>query len=325
MRRGLSASALGVGIGVFAAIVAAGTGVASTLGGQPRPRRLVLIAGAPSHGPGEHEYRAGCLLFQKALAGVPGLTVQVFTDGWPTKLAGTERVDDRAPLDQADAIFIFADGGSGHPILQHDRMKVLDDLAARGVGLGFAHYAVEVPAGPAGAAMQRWIGGYYETNYSVNPVWAPEFTRLPVHPITRGVAPFSTSDEWYFNMRWTDDPALKSHLTPTLVATPSDAVRAGPYVSPPGPYPHIVAASGRPETMMWALERPDGGRSFGFTGGHRHARWGDPNERRLVLNALVWIAKLEVPPGGVSDRITAADLAANLDPKAAPGSAAPGR
>ena len=31
-------------------------------------KRIVLIAGKPSHPPGMHEFRAGCLLFQKALA-----------------------------------------------------------------------------------------------------------------------------------------------------------------------------------------------------------------------------------------------------------------
>ena len=40
---------------------------------QGADKRIVLIAGRPSHPPGMHEFRAGCLLFQKALASVPGL------------------------------------------------------------------------------------------------------------------------------------------------------------------------------------------------------------------------------------------------------------
>lgn len=294
-------------------------GVGATIAAdQSAPTRIVLIAGRPSHGPGAHEHRAGSMLLQKALSEHPGITVEVFSGGWPTKTVDGKQVDDHAALDGAAAVFIYADGGSGHPALQGDRTKALDALAAKGVGLGFAHYAVEVPAGAAGDTMHRWLGGFYETNWSVNPMWSPDYAAFPSHPVTRGVRPFSNRDEWYFNMRWLPDTSGKSRITPLLTAAPTDAVRAGPYVHPRGPYPHIVADSGRTETMMWVYERADGGRSFGFTGGHTHANWGDPNQRRIVLNALLWIAKVAVPASGVVDRITAADLTANLDPKGPP-------
>jgi hypothetical protein len=277
--------------------------------------RIVLIAGRPSHPPGMHEFRAGAMLLQKALAGVPGVTTDVYTMGWPTKTVDGKTVDDNAALDNAHAVFIFADGGKGHPAIQGDRMKVIDALEAKGVGLGFAHYGVEVPAGPTGDAMQRWNAGYYETNFSVNPMWKPDFQTFPNHPVTRGVGPFATHDEWYFNMRWAPDGPGRGRITPLLTAKPSDDVRDGPYVSPRGPYPHIIADSGRTETMMWVYERPNGGRSFGFTGGHTHANWGDLNQRRIVLNALLWIAKADVPAKGVVDKITPEDLTLNLDPK----------
>jgi type 1 glutamine amidotransferase len=278
-------------------------------------KRIVLIAGRPSHPPGMHEFRAGCLLFQKALAGYPGVTVQVYDGGWPSKMVDGNKVDDSAALDGADAVLIFSDGGKGNPAIQGERMKVIDALAAKGTGLAFGHYGVEVPAGVPGDAFQRWIGGYYETNWSVNPMWKPSFETFPTHPITRGVKPFATHDEWYFNMRWTPDAAAMKRITNILTATPSDEVRKGPYVSPRGPYDHIIAASGKVETMMWTYERPDGGRSVGFTGGHTHTNWGDPNQRRIMLNALLWIAKVEVPAQGVQDKITEADLAMNLDDK----------
>ena len=277
--------------------------------------RIVLIAGRPSHPPGMHEFRAGTMLLQKAMTSVPGVTVDVYTMGWPTKTVDGKTVDDSAALDNANAVMIFADGGKGHPALQGDRMKVIDALEVKGVGLAFAHYGVEVPAGATGEAMQRWNGGYYETNFSVNPMWAPAFETFPNHPVTRGVGPFATHDEWYFNMRWTAPDAAKGKVTPILTAKPSDDVRDGPYVSPRGPYPHIIADTGRVETMMWLYERPNGGRSFGFTGGHTHTNWGDVNQRRIVLNALLWIAKADVPPKGVVDNITAADLTTNLDEK----------
>jgi hypothetical protein len=265
-----------------------------------------------------HEFRAGAMLLQKALTNVSGVTADVYTMGWPTKTVDGKTVDDNSLLDTANAVLIFADGGKGHPAIQGDRIDVIDVLEAKGVGLGFAHYAVEVPAGATGDAMHRWSGGYYETNFSANPMWAPAFETFPDHPVTRGVGPFATHDEWYFNMRWVPASAARGKLTPILIAKPSDDVRDGPYVSPRGPYPHIIADSGRVETMMWLYERANGGRSFGFTGGHTHANWGDVNQRRVMLNALLWIAKADVPARGVVDGITAADLTTNLDPKPPP-------
>jgi hypothetical protein len=278
----------------------------------PKTRRIALIAGRPSHPAGMHEFRAGCLLFQKALAGVPNLQVQVHSNGWPTRVEGGKTVDDNAALERVDALLVYADGGGGHPAIRPERMAFLDRLASRGVGLGFAHYGVEVPAGDPGEAMIRWIGGHYEHLYSINPMWSPKFTTFPDHPVSRGVKPFSTRDEWYVNMRWSENGRPVTWL---LDDAPSDAVRKGPYVHPAGPYAHIVAASGRREAMMWVHERLDGGRGMGFTGGHTHKNWGDPNQRKIFLNALLWLAQMDVPAGGVESSISEADLAANLDPK----------
>jgi hypothetical protein len=181
-----------------------------------------------------------------------------------------------------------------------------------GVGLGFAHYGVEIPSTNGGPEFVEWIGGYYEHLYSINPMWTPEFNSFPDHPVTRGVKPFSVLDEWYFNMRFRPD--MKG-ITPILVAKPSDKVREGPYVYPAGPYKHIIENKAREETMLWVYERPDGGRGFGFTGGHRHVNWGNENFRKVVLNALLWIAKAEVPANGVECAVTSDELKQNLDPK----------
>ena len=71
---------------------------------------------------------------------------------------------------------------------------------------------------------------------------------------------------------------------------------------------------GLPQHVAWAAERPDGGRGFGFTGGHFHNNWADENFRTLVLNAIVWVAKGEVPPSGVvAPTPTREELEANQD------------
>jgi hypothetical protein len=149
-------------------------------------------------------------------------------------------------------------------------------------------------------------------------MWVPDYKSFPQHPVTRGVGPFALLDEWYFNMRW---PENTNGITWILVDTPSDKVRKGPYVYPSGPYDHIVAASGRAETMMWTFNRPDGGRGFGFTGGHKHVNWSNDNWRKVVLNAIVWIAKADVPATGIDSSVAPEDLAINLDRKNQPADA----
>lgn len=279
-------------------------------------RKLVLIAGPMSHPPLAHEFKAGVMLLNKRLQGVPGLKTVVVTNGWPTKMVDGKAVDDSSVLADADAVFIYSDGGGGHPALQGDRLEALRALMKRGGGLGFAHYAVEVPAGKGGPEWKEWIGGYYEDKFSVNPMWEPEYTTLPEHAITRGVKPFKTTDEWYFNIRFREN---KAGVKDILVATPSDKVRDGPYVFPSGPYPHVQAAKGQPETMMWAVERPDGGRGFGFTGGHYHRNWQNDQQRKLLLNALVWLSKLDVPADGIASApVSDTELMENLDVKPAP-------
>ncbi len=265
-------------------------------------RHLVLIAGKPSHPPGMHEFRAGCLLLQQCLADFPGLVVTVHSNGWPAQ---------EAVLDQAAAVVIYADGGGGHPLLEGQRLQRLGRLIERGVGFGVMHYACEVPRERGGREFLEWLGGYYEDRYSCNPIWTAEFSRFPDHPVARGLQPFAIRDEWYFNLRWREEAADR---TAVLVATPSDQVRDGPYVWPAGPYPHVQARKGQPETLLWVQERA-GRRAFGFTGGHFHANWGDDAFRKVILNALVWVAGLEVPAGGVTSRLDPADLRRNLDPK----------
>lgn len=266
-------------------------------------KKIILIAGRPSHPAGMHEFRAGCLLLQKCLANTPNVSVAVHSNGWPSFASA---------FDGADAVVIYADGGAGHPAIQRDHKQVLGALAKRGVGIGFMHYGVEVPSTNGGPEFLEWIGGYYEHQFTVNPMWSPQYEKFSDHPIARGVKPFSNKDEWYFNIRFREDP---KGLARILVATPSDEVRKGPYVYPKGPYKHIVDASGREETLMWAIERADGGRGFGFVGGHTHANWGNDSQRKVVLNALLWVAKADVPANGVESSASAEELALNLDPK----------
>jgi len=250
-------------------------------------RHLLLIAGPDSHGPDAHNHEQGMKLFAKELEAIDGLKVSVAFQGWP---------EDESLIDQVDAIVFYADGLARHPAIQGERLAHLNKrITEDGMGVGMIHFAVHVPVGEGSDEFKEWIGGYYESDYSCNPMWTAEFKELPEHPITTAVEPFEQHDEWYFNIRFRED---MEGVKPILVATPSDETRDGPYVHPKGPYPHIQEAKGQEEVLMWVVERDDGGRGFGFTGGHFHKGWDEEQMRRLMLNAMLWISKVDIPEDG---------------------------
>jgi len=259
-----------------------------------KEKKIVLVAGTPSHGRGDHEFNAGVQLLKGCLDRTPGIHCDMHLNGWPK---------DPKAFDGADAIMLYMDGGGGHPLIRDNHLAQIKALMDRGVGLVCVHYAVEVPREKGGPELLDWIGGYYETGFSTNPHWVGDFKVLPEHVITRGVKPFAIRDEWYYSIRFR--PEMKG-ITPILKATPPDNSRGTPAAK---------EHPGREEIVAWAVERPDGGRGFGFTGGHNHINWGDAYFRKLVLNALVWAAHGEIPADGIVSDVQADDLKKNLDPK----------
>jgi len=252
------------------------------------PAKIVLIAGKPSHNPHEHEFNAGTLLLEKFLRQNKGVTPVVVRGGWP---------EDESMFDGAEALVFYMDGGSAHPMIAGNRLETLGKLMRKGVGMVCLHYAVEVPKEKGGAEFLDWIGGYYERPHSKNPINDVAVTRAsPQHPISRGWKSFEGRDEWYYQIVFRPDD---KRLTPILTTMlPKEAPQR--------------------ETIAWAVERADGGRGFGFTGAHFHQNWGIPEFRRMIVNAILWSAKVEVPAGGAKCNLTAQDLAKNLDEKPEP-------
>jgi hypothetical protein len=254
-------------------------------------KRILVIAGRKSHGPGDHEFFAGAAILMNLLKQTPGVWPIMARDGWPKN----EKL-----FDTADCVVFYMDGRGGHPVVQGDRLAKMQKLMDKGVGWVNLHYAVDyLPQ--HGKTVIGWMGGYYEPDYSINPHWDAIIRTLPKHPITNGVKPFTIRDEWYYGMRFIED---RKGLTPILQAVPPDETRRTEYTK---------SRKGQIETMAWAYERPDGGRGFGFTGGHFHRNWADRDFRRIVVNAILWCSKVEVPEGGAKVEFDPADLNKNLD------------
>ncbi len=270
-------------------------------------KKIVFVAGKPSHKPGEHEHRAGCMLLADQLnkSGLP-VDAVVVSGGWP---------EDKSVFDGASAVVIYSDGGGGHPAMK--QLADLRKMAENGVGVGCIHYAVEVPKGEGGNAFLDVLGGYFETDWSVNPHWDAKF-KIPTHEVTKGVKDFGSRDEWYYHMRFREN---MEGVTPILTdLPPADTLtrKDGAHENNPSVRAAVLERK-EPQHVMWAYERPaklGGGKAFGFTGGHFHKNWAQDDQRKVVLNSIVWIAGLPVPADGVPNKKpTDEEMAANLDKK----------
>lgn len=265
------------------------------------PKHIVFIAGNRSHGPGEHEFYAGCMLLAKALNEQSGLGVKatVLRADWPK--------EHKSVVASADTVVIYADHVSAHA----GQWEFLDELARKGVGMVFMHYAVH-PSKEIGEKYYRpWIGAAMESGFSVNPHWVADLSIIKNHEIGNGVPDDLTAlDEWYYHMRFIKERDKVLDLF-TAVPTRQNMNRYINMWNKNG-----VEGLGKPQTLMWGYERPTGGRGIGFVGGHYHEGWAIDGIRKAVLNAIIWTAGMKVPLDGVLSKTpTEEELNVNLDTK----------
>ena len=248
------------------------------------PRKIVFVHGGSSHGYGSHAYGPAFRMLASMLnENVAGVQAEVVSSE-----------QDLSALDSADAIVLGSDGGH---LVKELGTRIAPRLE-KGVGLMCIHYTLDPGDDRAVKQLMSWIGGSYEQHWSVNPYWEASFASFPDHPVARGLKPFQIADEWYYHMRFVPD---MEGVTPVLSAVPPESTRRGA----DGPHsgnPTVRARKGMSEVLAWVYERPGGGRGAGFTGMHTHWNWAQDDFRTTVLNAVVWVAKAEVPAGGVPSR-----------------------
>ncbi|HIF32179.1 MAG TPA: hypothetical protein EYQ75_11030 [Planctomycetaceae bacterium] len=265
--------------------------------------KVVFISGKPSHGRLKHEHRAGNMLLAKSLneSGLNVNAVLVPHYGYP---------EDTAILQDAATIVIFSTGHRGHVL--HKRLDEFDKLMKTGTGVVMIHWATEAEKGEPGEKFLQWMGGFCDLDWSVNPHWTPNFKDFPDHPIANGVKPFSINDEWYYHMRFVE--GLKG-VTPILSDVPgAETLRRNDGARSGNPAVRKAVAAGETQHVAWAYQRPNGGRGFGFTGAHNHDSWRNDEFRKVVLNAILWTAKIPVPENGCpSPTPSAKAIESNLD------------
>jgi type 1 glutamine amidotransferase len=263
----------------LAALLGASALAGGTRGGEPKAsapaKRIVFFGGVKTHPPGAHEHLEAAKFLQRSIdtaANIPPVETSIYLDSWP---------QNPAELDSAATIVLTWEGWDRHLVSSRnpDKVRKLDQLMRQGVGLVCLHAATAVEDDVEKYFLD-WLGGNKKPQYSEH--WMARSLDValaaPEHPICRGVRPMSfPAEEFYSRIFFRPhDP----RVTPILTAL----------LPPAQPAPQIVG---------WTCQRADGGRGFACTGPHFHASFGNEDFRRLVLNAILRTAKIEVPQGGV--------------------------
>ncbi|MGH8027536.1 MAG: ThuA domain-containing protein, partial [Pseudoxanthomonas sp.] len=262
------------------------------LGGCARQpeKKIVLIGGPASEGPGRHEYDAGVGRIRsllEATAQSRGFRVVTFEKGWP---------DDPAVLEDASTLVLYFDGLDKHPLRDAGHRRQFEALMQRGVGLVALHQASTVPPDDSGIGMQRWLGAERVGMFDRTTETATLQPVAAAHPVSRGIDAFAYRDEFYPTLRF-----AAAGVVPVLRATLHVQYRNGASVMEDQP---------ETSTVAWAYERPSGGRSFGYSGAHYLAALDQPMLRKTLLNAIFWTAGIDVPQAGADATLAAAPVAA---------------
>jgi hypothetical protein len=262
----------------------------------PRPAApdatIVLVSGRMKMRDrvGHHDYAAGCALLAAILGQSAGVHGIVVGDGWP---------EDEALFDSARAVVCYGSGGTKHDFFATpQRVARIQRLTEQGVGLVLVHQAVRCP-GERVAMLSGWAGGAHVVEESDRGHWRTHHRDCPAHPVTRGVEPWAIRDGWLRQIRFVDG---MHGVTPLLW---SSRRHGG------------SSAGGSADVVAWAYDRPDGGRSFSFTGLDAHSAWAAPGVRRLIVNGILWAAGLPVPDGGAPCAVDDEALRRYLTPRQA--------
>jgi hypothetical protein len=226
------------------------------------PKHLLLLGQSPdNHPPGTHEYMSDVEELARLLAPVRNLETRVVKadEPWPE---GPQLIRG------ADGVVVFLSEGARWAVADPRRQEALSQLAARGGGLAAIHWALGTrdvePIEPCLKLFGGCHGGPDRKYKVVETVLRPG---EPVHPIAAGVEPFTVRDEFYYRLKFV---RAQTPIMPVIHAT----------------------IDGQTETVAWAWERPDGGRSFGFSGLHFHDNWQRPQYQKLLKQAVLWTIKL---------------------------------
>lgn len=257
---------------------------AAAVKSPPLAKKIVLIGGDKSHGPREHDFPNGIPLIAAWLRATPAFAnadILTYTTGFPK---------DPTVLKGASSIVLYFDGVQQKPAPLADagRVAQLQEAMDAGAGLIALHQASTVPAGDTSIPLIEWLGAKRDGMFDRTTEKITFKFAAPDHPVLAGVKEFSLQEEVYPTLEFHPDrkptAILRAEVTPKF----GDAKKQAANPPARGEY-----------TVAWAFERANGGRSFGFTGAHYLATLEHPDFRQLLLNAIAWTARIDVPAEGM--------------------------
>jgi type 1 glutamine amidotransferase len=220
---------------------------------------------------------AGLKILAKCLKDVPGLEITTVRADEPWR-EGPELIA------RADGVVLYLSEGARW--MNHDpkRRDALARLAARGGGISVLHWAMGTKDAKHIEGCVQLLGGCHGgPDRKYKELETDAAVADGQHPILSGIKDFRVRDEFYYRLKFVK---AEKGVHPLLRVNIDD----------------------HSETVAWCWERPDGGRSFGFSGLHFHENWRLIEYRRLVAQGVLWTLKKPIPKQGMSVDIREEDL-----------------
>jgi type 1 glutamine amidotransferase len=235
----------------------------------PKKNVLLLWQSPDGHPKQTHEYQAGQKILQHTLEKFGAVDVRLICadEAWRE---GPEL------LAKADGVVLFLSEGAKWLSANPARLAAFQACAKRKAGLSVLHWGMGTRDAKNIARFVELFGGCHggpDRKYKVVTTEA-KIARGP-HPVLRGMTDFKARDEFYY-----------------LLKFPKNKPAAQPLLS--------VDIDGAAQTVAWAYQRDDGGRSFGFSGLHFHENWQIPEYRRLIAQGVLWTLDLPIPAAGIA-------------------------
>lgn len=261
----MAAGALFVPLAAEQAAPAAPAQAAAQPQPQAPPLRVYIRAGLKTHAEGQHDYPQFLADWSKLLTERGAIVDGGLSFPSAEALAGVD-------------VVVMYKGDAGYMTL--GERVALEAFLKRGGGLVGAHDAICAEDPAWWATVFGGAKKHGEVNYTLEAPVAYTFTQ-PNHPITQGMAPFTITDEAFFNMTWAQAPGIQVLATAPMAPTQSAGTHAGEVVP-----------------QIWTYERTMFGgqpfRSFVWMQGHNYANFAKPEIRDMMLRAISWAGKRPV-------------------------------